>query len=181
MECVQCSSTCSRTSRQRETKTGNNAKIYLYIYIYNTCNNRFACICKKNTAFCFSFCISTILQTYRCQKQQSHILFPLEDETLWWDLMWGVQVCCFELPICCHDSQTPEGKFVLAFHPSLLFSPDSVQVCMCWACTWKRERTESVCGRADAGVCSRLYQRWFMSSYAAAYVSADRHPLARAK
>lgn len=84
--------------------------------------------------------------------------------------MWGVQVYCFELPICCHDSETPEGKFVLPSYLLLLFSPDSFQVCMCLCvhegnrerdgeCVCARiqmQRWARVCVRIDAWVLTRL-------------------------
>lgn len=44
----------------------------------------------------------------------------LEGDKFWRDVMWGVQVYCFELPICCPDTETPEGRFVL---PSLPLAP----------------------------------------------------------
>lgn len=37
----------------------------------------------------------------------------LTGDKFWWDLMWGMQVYCFELPICCLDTEAPEGRFVL--------------------------------------------------------------------
>ena len=88
--------------------------------------------------------------------------------------MGRVKVFCFELPICCHDSRTPEGKFVLHNYLLLLCSHDSFQVCLCVAGIQREKHVVFV----YADVCEGSL---CMSYYADAYVSADRHPLARAK
>lgn len=82
--------------------------------------------------------------------QNNKVIFvvQLEDETFWWDLMWGTQVYCSELPICCYDSETPKGKFVLPNYLLLFFSHDSFQVCVCvFVCALVRQKegTERVC------------------------------------
>lgn len=129
--------------------------------------------------------IPLVISVFKTAKR----LLLLEDETLWRDLMWGVQVYCFELPICSPDSRTPEGRFVLPRYLLLLFSPDSFQVCMClYTCMWetegKRGQVASMCMlhvHADAEVGECLYWHSCVGPYTAAYVSVDRHPLARAK
>lgn len=94
--------------------------------------------------------------------QNNKVIFvvELEDETFWWDLMWGMQVYCFELPICCYDSETPKGKFVLPNYLLLFCSPDSFQVCVCLCVhLGDRKRADSVYVHWAAAVCESLYVR----------------------